>query len=219
MQQHEASQGQGETSAARLITDFKEEVAEQAHGLAGQAKEAAESQKERLADGASEVAQALHHASEGLRNDDQETVGNYAEALAGQVEKVAQFLQSRDLPTMAREVSGFARRQPALFLGGAFTLGIVAARFLKSSGGGLGQRRSPAGGGQTFYDERDANLAEDSLSQRSTDPVGRFAAPTGNSARLDSSDDDDDVYDGRPDPAVYPPGGVPPLPSAQGGGL
>jgi hypothetical protein len=34
---------------------------------------------------------------------------------------------------MIQEVERFARRQPALFLGGAFTLGLIAARFLKSS--------------------------------------------------------------------------------------
>lgn len=212
MEQQEASEGQRGTSAASVITDLKDQVTEQAQGLAEQAQEVAESQKGRLAEGATEVAEALHHASEGLRADDQETVGNYAEALAGQVDKVARFLQSRDLPTMAREVSGFARRQPALFLGGAFTLGIVAARFLKSSAGGARQNRSPAGG-QRLGEETD-----ESLSERATDPLGTYHSPDqGYSGASRSAGDGE--YDGRPDPGVYPPGGVPPLPSANGGGL
>lgn len=213
MEQQAATEGQRETSAASLVTDLKEQVTEQAHGLAEQAQEVAESQKGRLAEGATEIAEALHHASAGLRADHQQTVGNYADALAGQVEKVAQFLQSRDVPTMAREVSGFARRQPALFLGGAFTLGIVAARFLKSSGGGKGQQRSPVNGGQRLDEQTD-----DSLSDRATDPLGSYN-PTDEPSSSSSRSAGDGEYDGRPDPAVSPPGGVPPLPSANGGGL
>jgi hypothetical protein len=34
---------------------------------------------------------------------------------------------------MVRNVEDFARRQPALFIGGAFMLGLLGARFLKSS--------------------------------------------------------------------------------------
>ena len=199
MEQQEATQGQRETSAASMATELKEQVTEQARGLAEQAQEAAESQKGRLADGATQVAQALHHASEGLRTDEQQTVSDYTEALAGQLEKVAQFLQSRDLPTMAREVGGFARRQPALFLGGAFTLGIVAARFLKSSSGEGGQ----------------------SLSERTTVPLGTYDASDEDLSGSDGDEGEDEQgeYDGRPDPALHPPGGVPPLPSANGGGL
>jgi len=142
MEQQEATEGQSGTSVSRAVSELGDQVTDRAHGLAEQAQDMAESQKERLVNGAHDVAQALHHASDGLRGDHQETVGSYTEALAEQVEKIAQFLQSRDLPTMAREVSGFARRQPALFLGGAFTLGIVAARFLKSSDRKLGQEVS-----------------------------------------------------------------------------
>lgn len=179
MEQQAASEEQRASSADDGEAGLEDEVTERAQSLAEQAQKAAESQKGRLAEGATEVARALHHASEGLRRDDQRTVGDYTEALAGQVEKVAQFLQSRDLPTMAREVSGFAKRQPALFLGGAFTLGIVAARFLKSSGGSVEGR-----------------------------------PPTESRA-----DTDDDQYRDRQEPDLRSPGGVPPLPSANGGGL
>jgi hypothetical protein len=34
---------------------------------------------------------------------------------------------------MARDLEGFARRNPALFFGAAFGLGLLAARFLKST--------------------------------------------------------------------------------------
>jgi hypothetical protein len=44
------------------------------------------------------------------------------------------MLQERDIDQIAFEVQDMARRQPAMFLGGAFLLGFMAARFLKSSG-------------------------------------------------------------------------------------
>jgi hypothetical protein len=219
MEQQAATEGQRESNAASMVTELKEQVTEQAQGLAEQAQEVAESQKGRLAEGAAGVAEALHHASEGLRADDQQTVGDYADALAGQVDKVARFLQSRDLPTMAREVSGFARRQPALFLGGAFTLGIVAARFLKSSGGGAGQPSFPgeprsSGGQQSFGQQRSTREP-----QASGEGGQLIYSPLTDDSSTSSRSDGDGEYDGRPDPAVSPPGGVPPLPSAHGGGL
>jgi hypothetical protein len=61
---------------------------------------------------------------------------------------------------MARDVENLARRQPALVFAGAFALGVVAARFLKSSApeddsGDIGYGRihpggEPAGLGSEF---------------------------------------------------------------------
>lgn len=216
MEQQESSQGQSEASAGGFGKELKDQVTEQAQGLAEQAQEAAESQKGRLADGATGIARALHHASAGLREDDQQTVGDYTEALATKVDQVAQFLQSRDLPTMAREVSSFARRQPALFLGGAFTLGMVAARFLKSSGGGSGQNGGRGNGGS---DDRDhARGSHSGSSERATDPAGNYGpAPAGYAGTERSAEEE--VDNTHPDPALSSPGGVPPLPTAAGGGL
>ena len=42
------------------------------------------------------------------------------------------YLRGKDFDRMVDDLEGFARRQPALFLGGAFMLGLLAARFLKS---------------------------------------------------------------------------------------
>jgi hypothetical protein len=46
------------------------------------------------------------------------------------------------------EAEDFARRQPALFLGGAFALGLLGARFLKSSGQQASQGGSSQGRAQ-----------------------------------------------------------------------
>jgi hypothetical protein len=50
-----------------------------------------------------------------------------------QIERFAGYLRNRDVGQMVDDVERFARRQPGLFLGSAFTIGLLAARFLKSS--------------------------------------------------------------------------------------
>ncbi len=55
-----------------------------------------------------------------------------ASQVADQVESIAQKLRTSDLSTVTKDVSDFARKNPALFIGGAALLGLAAARFLKA---------------------------------------------------------------------------------------
>ena len=57
----------------------------------------------------------------------------YVDQAADQVERLSEYVRERDVVQIAGDVEKFARREPALFLGGAFVLGLCAARFLKSS--------------------------------------------------------------------------------------
>ncbi|SFB11320.1 hypothetical protein SAMN05421688_2961 [Poseidonocella pacifica] len=52
--------------------------------------------------------------------------------IADEFEGVAARIRSTDLATATHEVTNFARKNPALFLGGAALLGFAAARFLKA---------------------------------------------------------------------------------------
>jgi hypothetical protein len=70
-------------------------------------------------------------------------VAQVAEQAAERVERVSGYLREKDIDQLVREAEDFARRQPALFLGGAFALGVLGARFLKSSG-----KQANQGGGQ-----------------------------------------------------------------------
>jgi hypothetical protein len=91
----------------------------------------------RAGDMLSQVAQAVRSSGEQLR-DQQPQVASLADTAASQVERFAGHLRETDLQRLMTEAEDFARRQPALFLGGAFALGLVASRFLKASpqGGG-----------------------------------------------------------------------------------
>jgi hypothetical protein len=49
------------------------------------------------------------------------------------VDQVANYLRDKDARAMRTDLENLARRQPALVLGGALILGLMGARFLKSS--------------------------------------------------------------------------------------
>ncbi len=60
-------------------------------------------------------------------------VAQYTDTAAQKIESVAKYFDNADLKDIARDIESYARRNPAVFLGSAFAIGIMAARFLKSS--------------------------------------------------------------------------------------
>jgi hypothetical protein len=76
---------------------------------------------------------ALHRTSEQLRSEDQARFADVADSVGRQIDRVADYLRDSDGRTITRDIEGLARRQPALVFAGAFALGLVAARFLRSS--------------------------------------------------------------------------------------
>lgn len=133
------------SSSTREVTDQVKEtvgqVADQAQQAAGQVVDQARQQvssrlagqKDRAAEGLTSVAQALRQTGQQLREQDQQAVTSYIDSAASQVERVSNYLKQNDLGRLIDDVEHFARRQPALFLGGTFVLGLLGARFLKSS--------------------------------------------------------------------------------------
>jgi len=102
--------------------------------VANAAKQQADNQRERLANGIEQVAGSLRQTGEALSQRDQNLAGDYAQKAASQVERAADYLRERSVEQMVGDVQDFARREPALLLGGAFALGFLAARFLKVGG-------------------------------------------------------------------------------------
>lgn len=86
----------------------------------------------------SSLASTLHQSGSQLRSDQQQLAGDYLNRAADGIEKVASYLQKTDAREVADSIETFARRRPELFIGSAFAVGLIAARFLKSSG-----RRTP----------------------------------------------------------------------------
>ena len=94
----------------------------------------AEERKEQVSERIDQFARALRGTSDKLREDGEgEEIGRYAEVLGEQAEKVATFLREHDTTDLVREVEGFAKRQPLVFMGGCAIAGFAIGRFLKAT--------------------------------------------------------------------------------------
>jgi uncharacterized protein YjbJ (UPF0337 family) len=105
-----------------------------------------EDQKKKAAENVANMAKAIQEA--GSNMDVSSPIADYAEKAARQLEGFSTYLQEHDLGSMLTDVEHFARRQPTLFVGGGLLLGMLGARFLKSSSSGAQkatQASEPAG--------------------------------------------------------------------------
>ena len=91
--------------------------------------------KLRASDTLGSIAGAVRGMTQPLRDGGQTGMAEYVSKAADGMERWAADLKRQDVDDALRAAQQFARRQPALFLGVAFTAGMLAARFLKSSGG------------------------------------------------------------------------------------
>jgi len=123
---------QAKQQTQQAVQQTRQKIGEAADQAKQQMKSQLETQKDRAAEGLESVAQAIQQTGEQLRQQNQ-TVGQYAETIAQQVERWSGFLRDQNIDQIVSEAENLARRQPAVLLGGAFALGFLAARFLKSS--------------------------------------------------------------------------------------
>jgi hypothetical protein len=89
-------------------------------------------QKNRAADGLGGIADVIRNTGNELRNEN-ETIAQYVEMAGDQMRRFADTIRQRGVADMMDDLNQFARRRPALFLGGAFLVGLGVARFLKST--------------------------------------------------------------------------------------
>jgi hypothetical protein len=124
----------GVVEAGKAIADDVKHVATE---VAAQAKQQVTSQleekKDKAAQGLGSVAAAIRKTGEGLREHDELGVTKYADGIAEQIESFSNYVTSNSLGDLIEGAENFARREPVIFLGGAFLLGMVGARFLKAS--------------------------------------------------------------------------------------
>jgi len=122
--------------AAQNLKDQAQQTADMAADQVKQsAMTQAGSQKDRVTGSLNGFADTLHEAGKQLESSDQSGFfAKYVQQAADRVEQVAHHLDEREINELLAEVETYARQQPAIFLGGAFVLGVLGARFLKSSG-------------------------------------------------------------------------------------
>jgi ElaB/YqjD/DUF883 family membrane-anchored ribosome-binding protein len=130
------------TGSGTTIDDAKEKARQAAtdaqHKLADELRTRVESSRTRAADALGSVANALSQSGQQLRSDNQAAPSDYVERAGNQIRRASDYLRNTNTDEIVRNAENFARRQPAVFLGGAFVLGLLAARLVKSTQTGAG---------------------------------------------------------------------------------
>src|SRR5512132_2356068 len=115
---------------AQVAQDKAGSVVGQARGrLSEQVDQRSTQAGKRIAETASDV----RTIAEQLRNQGNEAPANLAEQVAGQVERVGDYLKDASGGRILRDAEDFARRQPMLVTAAGLALGFAASRFLKAS--------------------------------------------------------------------------------------
>lgn len=121
------------------VNEVAGQTKQAASQVTDQAKQAARTQaatrKDQAAQGLNVVSSAVQDMGDKLRQNDQtSSYARYADQASHQIQRFSGYLRDHDVRQIVDDVEDWMRRDPALALGGAFVLGLVAARFLKSSG-------------------------------------------------------------------------------------
>lgn len=166
-----SAQQDGKPGSA-IVEQAKKAVGHVASDVAGQAREQVntqfDAQKDRAVETIGNVATAIRETGDKLKGVG--PLGDVAGRAADGIESVAQFFEGKKITDIVRDVERFARREPALFLGATFALGLIGGRFLKSSAHRAQSSNVEAGGGRGGYESdsasyREAYLANDDLEE------------------------------------------------------
>lgn len=186
----------GAIDAKEIIRQAKDTAGQAYDKVTGQASSQIVTQKDNLARGLSSVADGIRQLGDNIRNSDAKQTpiagltARYGDSLAEQVEQFSDYLEKKDLRDLVKDVEVFARRNPAVFIGGAFALGIVAARFLKSGNSNQALMRRPRRerGGVYIPDASEGVYLPEDLSKK----VGLTDTPknSGNKATTDRTSSD-----------------------------
>lgn len=121
-----------------LLQKFRSTAGDAYDSATAKATKKLEEQKTNLSSGLSTVADNIRklggdlsgsESSDGLTR----AAAEVSQTAASKLEKAADYFDRQDLNAMYRDVENLARRNPGLFIGGAFALGFLAARFFKST--------------------------------------------------------------------------------------
>src|SRR3712207_4687124 len=121
--------------------EVRDRVEQTASTVVDQARQVAETrvstQKDRAAETLGTVAQTLRDSGSSLR-EQQPQIASLVDDAATRVEGLSSYVREHELGDFISEAESFARRQPLVFLGGAFAIGFLASRVLKATSGGAG---------------------------------------------------------------------------------
>jgi ElaB/YqjD/DUF883 family membrane-anchored ribosome-binding protein len=151
--------------------EVKEKVQHLAHEtqekLGDQLQSGLSSVKERAASNLDTIAQSLTQSTQQARQQDPDAPVQYMERIGEELQRASRYLRETEVREFVRQTEDFARRQPVVFLGAAFAIGLIGARFLKSS-----ERKEQS----ERYEERELYRAPAQISDRER-PVAGYREP------------------------------------------
>jgi hypothetical protein len=137
-----------------VVEETKQKVQEAAstaqQKIGEQVRTGVETGKTRAADTIGSLAQALTQSGQQLRQQNNEAPLEYVERAGEQLRRASEYLRNTNVDEIVHNTENFARRQPALFLAGAFAIGLLGARFLKSSQQGQQSNQLQTQGGFSY---------------------------------------------------------------------
>lgn len=104
---------------------YKDESKEKARAIASEKKEGAAGYIENLSE-------ALHGASQNLKDREMGDFAGYLDRLAVKTDNLSAYLRDSDTGKIARDAEDFIRKNPVLVLGGAVMAGFIFSRLIKS---------------------------------------------------------------------------------------
>jgi hypothetical protein len=155
-------------------------------GIVNRVKESATAQltnqKDRGTDALGSVAQAVRSSTQRLRNEQHDTIAGYVDKAADQIENWSRRLKEKDIDELLTDVQRLARRQPAVFIGSAFALGLVG----RSTYGTAPPMSTAGDRGAWNRGEADATLVVEDVSITELDTSGTGANRSGRSRKSGS---------------------------------
>ncbi len=118
------------STAARDIKQGAQSLAQEAREKAG---ETAEQQKGAVSSLIGDIAEAVNSAAGELGSRDHSAAAQYANAIGSGLTNISQTLDKKSVGEIVSDVTEFARRNPAAYIGGSMLIGIALARFAVAS--------------------------------------------------------------------------------------
>ena len=115
----------------------RERVKSDAAEVLGKAKEAGqqhlESGKQAAVNEAEKVAAVMEEASSQFKQNDLQTLADYASEIGLTIKTFADDLRHRSVDDLLKDTQALARRNPTAFLLGSVAIGVAISRFFKAS--------------------------------------------------------------------------------------
>jgi len=162
----------GTTEQVKEQVREKAQVAqEKARGAAGQARgrisEQVDQRSTEVGERIAGTAGDVRSIADELRSQGKDAPANLAEQVAGQADRVGDYLKGASGDRILRDVEDFARRQPMLVAAAGLALGFAASRFLKASS----SSRYQAGPDRSYVQARPFDAGAAAATAFTSDPA------------------------------------------------